>query len=219
MIRVLLADDQRLVRAGFRMILKSEPDFEVVGEASDGYEAIAESAKLGPDVVLMDIRMPGLDGIEATRQITRNSGAHVLVLTTFDLDQYVYQSLRAGASAFLLKDAPESQLIAAIHVVAEGGSLFSPSVTRRLIEHFVQDPPASGQFTALGELTMREMDVLRLLARGLSNAEIAAELIVTEHTIKTHVASVLQKLQLRNRVQAVVFAYEAGIVRPGGLTS
>lgn len=216
MIRVLLADDQRLVRAGFRMILKSEPDIEVVGEAGDGSEAIALAAALTPDVVLMDIRMPGIDGIEATRRITRDSGTRVLVLTTFDLDQYVYESLRAGASAFLLKDTPESQLIAAIHVVAEGGSLFAPSVTRRLIEHFAQSPPPSTVPLALAELTARELDVLRLVARGLSNAEIAAELFVSEHTAKTHVASILQKLQLRNRVQAVVLAYESGIVRPSG---
>jgi DNA-binding NarL/FixJ family response regulator len=215
MIRVLLADDQRLVRAGFRMILKSEPDIEVVGEAGDGHEAIDQVARLSPDIVLMDIRMPGIDGIEATRQITRTSATRVIVLTTFDLDQYVYQSLRAGASAFLLKDAPESHLIAAIHVVAEGGSLFAPSVTRRLIEHFAQEPQINAEGHTLQDLTAREIDVLRLLARGLSNAEIADELTVSEHTTKTHVASILQKLQLRNRVQAVVFSYETGIVRPG----
>jgi DNA-binding NarL/FixJ family response regulator len=216
MIRVLLADDQSLVRAGFRMILKAEPDIDVIGEAGDGHEAVTQADALKPDVVLMDIRMPGLNGIEATRQITtRNSGTRVLVLTTFDLDEYVYESLRAGASAFLLKDAKEQQLVAAIRVVADGGSLFAPSVTRRLIEKFAEPartPTASAQ---LDHLTAREREVLRLVARGLSNAEIATQLVVTEHTTKTHVASVLQKLNLRNRVQAVVLAYESGIIHPG----
>lgn len=214
MIRVLLADDQSLVRAGFRMILKSEPGIEVVGEAGDGGEAVARAKRFLPDVVLMDIRMPGVDGIEATRQITASGdGPRVLVLTTFDGDEFVYSALRAGASAFLLKDAPEDQLVAAIRVVAEGGSLFAPSVTRRLIERFTADaaPAAPG----LDELTERELEVLRLLARGLSNAEISSELVVSEHTTKTHVAKVLQKLGLRNRVQAVVLAYEAGLVQPG----
>ena len=215
MIRVLLADDQSLVRAGFRMILKAEPDLEVVGEAGDGREAVAKAERLAPDVVLMDIRMPALDGIEATRHITAAEKApRVLVVTTFDGDQYVYEALRAGASAFLLKDAPESQLLAAIRVVADGGSLFAPSVTRRLIEQFARGADAVAP--ALGELTARELEVLRLIARGLSNAEIAAELVVSEHTTKTHVASILQKLDLRNRVQAVVLAYESGLVRPGG---
>jgi DNA-binding NarL/FixJ family response regulator len=215
-IRVLLVDDQGLVRAGFRMILSAEPDLEVVGEAGDGREAVTLAESLAPDVVLMDVRMPGLDGIEATRRITaRDDAPRVLVLTTFDLDEYVYASLRAGASAFLLKDAPEQQLLAAIRVVADGGSLFAPSVTRRLIEKFV-DQPEPGDAPSLGELTGRELEVLRLMARGLSNAEIAAELVVSEHTTKTHVASVLQKLELRNRVQAVVLAYESGLVRPGG---
>ncbi|HEX4734780.1 MAG TPA: response regulator transcription factor [Thermoleophilaceae bacterium] len=214
MIRVLLADDQGLVRAGFRMILTSEADLEVVGEAGDGGEAERLAASSHPDVVLMDVRMPGVDGIEATRRIT--AGEHpprVIVLTTFDRDEYVYEALRAGASAFLLKDAPEHQLLAAIRVVADGGSLFAPSVTRRLIERFAEaarQPEAPG----LDELTVRELEVLRLVARGLSNAEIADELVVSEHTTKTHVASLLQKLGLRNRVQAVVFAYEAGVVRP-----
>jgi DNA-binding NarL/FixJ family response regulator len=215
MIRVLLADDQSLVRAGFRMILKAEPDLEVVGEAADGGEAVARAAELAPDVVLMDIRMPVLDGIEATRRITAGDGAaRVIVLTTFDLDEYVYESLRAGASAFLLKDAREHQLVAAIRVVADGGSLFAPSVTRRLIEKFAETAPAATD-ARLDELTARELEVLRLVARGLSNAEIAAELVVSEHTTKTHVASLLQKLDLRNRVQAVVLAYETGLVRPG----
>jgi DNA-binding NarL/FixJ family response regulator len=215
MIRVLLADDERLVRAGFRMILKAEPDLEVVGEAGDGREAIAKADRLAPEVVLMDIRMPGLDGIQATQQITaREAAPRVLVVTTFDRDEYVYEALRAGASAFLLKDAPEHQLLAAIRVVADGGSLFAPSITRRLIEQFAAHATTTA-VPALEELTARELDVLRLIARGLSNAEIATELVVTEHTTKTHVASILQKLQLRNRVQAVVLAYESGLVRPG----
>jgi DNA-binding NarL/FixJ family response regulator len=215
MIRVLLADDQGLVRAGFRMILRAEPDIDVVGEAADGREAIERTRELKPDVVLMDIRMPGLDGIEATRRVTGlEHPARVLVVTTFDLDEYVYESLRAGASAFLLKDAPEQQLVAAVRVVADGGSLFSPSVTRRLIEEFAR--AASPSAPALAELTAREQEVLHLIARGRSNGEIAAELVVSEHTAKTHVASILQKLRLRNRVQAVVFAYENGLVRPGG---
>jgi len=214
MIRVLLADDQGLVRAGFRMILRAEPDIAVVGEAADGREAVEQARELAPDVVLMDIRMPDLDGIEATRRVTAlDPPARVLVLTTFDLDEYVYESLRAGASAFLLKDAPEQQLVAAVRVVADGGSLFSPSVTRRLIEQFAR--AASPAAAALADLTPREQEVLRLVARGHSNADIAAELVVSEHTAKTHVASILQKLDLRNRVQAVVFAYETGLVRPG----
>jgi DNA-binding NarL/FixJ family response regulator len=214
MIRVLLADDQSLVRAGFRMILRAEPDMDVVGEAGDGHEAVENARELKPDVVLMDIRMPGLDGIEATRRVTElDQPPRVLVLTTFDLDEYVFESLRAGASAFLLKDAPEQQLLAAVRVVADGGSLFSPSVTRRLIEQFAR--PTSPAPPSLDELTSREREVLRLVARGHSNAEIAAELVVSEHTAKTHVASILQKLDLRNRVQAVVLAYETGLVRPG----
>jgi DNA-binding NarL/FixJ family response regulator len=216
MIRVLLADDQSLVRAGFRMILKGEPDMEVVGEAGDGREAAGRAERLAPDVVLMDVRMPEVDGIEATRRILARDGApRVVVLTTFDHDEYVYAALQAGASAFLLKDAPEQQLLAAIRVVADGGSLFAPSVTRRLIEHFASGPAAPGDHPGLAELSPRELEVLRLMARGLSNAEIADELVVSEHTAKTHVAKVLQKLDLRNRVQAVVLAYEAGLVRPG----
>jgi DNA-binding NarL/FixJ family response regulator len=217
MIRVLLADDQALVRSGFRMILRAEPDIEVAGEAGGGLQAVELSERLRPDVILMDIRMPDIDGIEATRRIvgrTRDDGPAILVLTTFDLDAYVYEALRAGASGFLLKDAPESQLVAGIHIVADGGSLFAPAVTRRLIERFATtsqpDPPPS-----LSELTRRETEVLGLVAQGLSNAEIAAQLVVSQHTVKTHVAKVLSKLDLRDRVQAVVAAYDAGLVKPG----
>jgi len=214
-IRVLLADDQALVRAGFRMILKAEPGIEVVGESADGREAVELAGSLGPDVVLMDIRMPELDGIEATRRIVDGDEApRVLVLTTFDLDEYVYEALRAGASGFLLKDAPEEQLVAGIRVVAGGGSLFAPAVTRRLIERFAGAKPAPTP-AAFDDLTPRELEVLRLVARGLSNAEIAETLVVSEHTVKTHVARILSKLDLRDRVQAVVLAYEAGIVKPG----
>jgi DNA-binding NarL/FixJ family response regulator len=213
-IRVLLADDQKLVRGGFRMILSAEVEIEVVGEAADGEEAIALARELRPDVVLMDVRMPNIDGIEATRRIVNGADGtpRVLVLTTFDLDEYVYEALRAGASGFLLKDAPEEQLVAGIRIVADGGSLFAPAVTRRLIERFAgaapKEPPP-----ALAELTPRELEVLRLLARGLSNAEIASELVLSEHTAKTHVAHILGKLDLRDRVQAVVLAYNSGIVR------
>ncbi len=215
-IRVLLADDQNLVRGGFRMILGAEPEVEVVGEAADGAEAVALARDLRPDVVLMDVRMPNVDGIEATRRIVDGAeeSPRVLVLTTFDLDEYVYEALRAGASGFLLKDAPEEQLVAGIRIVAAGGSLFAPAVTRRLIERFAatssRKPPP-----AFDDLTARELEVLRLVARGLSNAEIARELVVSEHTVKTHVAHILGKLDLRDRVQAVVLAYESGIVRAG----
>jgi len=212
-IRVLLADDQSLVRAGFRMILKAEPGVEVVGEASDGSEAVALAQALAPDVVLMDVRMPGMDGIEATRRVVDGDVApRVLVLTTFDLDEYVYEALRAGASGFLLKDAPEEQLVAGIHIVAGGGSLFAPTVTRRLIERFAGSRP-SALPPSLEELTPRELEVLRLVARGLSNAEIATTLVLSEHTVKTHVAHILRKLDLRDRVQAVVVAYETGIAQ------
>ncbi|HEX4747707.1 MAG TPA: response regulator transcription factor [Gaiellaceae bacterium] len=210
MIRVLLADDQALVRAGFRMILKGENGIEVVGEAGDGREATRLATELEPDVVLMDVRMPTMDGIEATRSIvTGEEAPRVLVLTTFDLDEYVYEALRAGASGFLLKDAPEEQLVAGIRIVAAGGSLFAPTVTRRLIERFAGARAATRP--SLNELTPRELEVLRLVARGLSNAEIAATLVVSEHTVKTHVAHVLRKLDLRDRVQAVVLAYESGV--------
>jgi DNA-binding NarL/FixJ family response regulator len=211
--RVVLADDQPLVRTGLRMILAAEPDIEVVGEAADGAEAIALCAELRPDVVLMDVRMPDVDGIEATRAVTAfDDPPRVLVLTTFDLDEVVYDALRAGASGFLLKDAREDRLTTAIRVVAEGGSLFAPSVTRRLIEEFARRPASLAP--ELASLTERENDVLRLIARGLSNAEIAAALFVTENTVKTHVARVLMKLGVRDRVQAVVIAYESGLVRP-----
>lgn len=215
MIRVVLADDQPLVRTGLRMILSAEPDLDVVGEASDGREAVELSTSLHPDVVLMDVRMPNLDGIEATRAITAaDDPPRVLVLTTFDLDEIVYDALRAGASGFLLKDAPEERLTTAIRVVADGGSLFAPTVTRRLIAEFskrrTDDAPD------LAGLTEREVEVLRLMARGLSNTEIGAELYVTENTVKTHVARILTKLGVRDRVQAVVAAYESGLVRPAG---
>jgi DNA-binding NarL/FixJ family response regulator len=213
-IKVLLVDDQSLVRAGFRMILSAEDDLEVVGEATDGLEVVELVTRLQPDVVLMDIRMPGLDGIEATRRaLAARPEVRVVVLTTFDLDEYVYAALRAGASSFLLKDAKESQLLAAIRVVADGGSLFAPGITGRLIARFAERAP--GTAIELPPLTAREHEVLGLVARGLSNAEIAEKLVISEHTTKTHVASLLQKLGLRSRVQAVVLAYESGLVRPG----
>jgi DNA-binding NarL/FixJ family response regulator len=216
-IRILLADDERLVRAGFRMILKAEHDLEVVGEAADGLEAVEGATKLRPDVVLMDIRMPTLDGLQATRRILAGPDLRprVIVLTTFDLDEYVYEALRVGASGFLLKDAPEDQLVAAIRVAADGGSIFAPSVTRRLIEEFARRSSRREAPPGLAELTPRELEVLRLIVGGLSNHEIAAKLVVSEHTAKTHVAHILQKLNLRDRVQAVVLAYETELVVPG----
>jgi DNA-binding NarL/FixJ family response regulator len=218
-IRILIADDQALVRAGFRMILEAEEDLEVVAEATDGAEAVEMARRLRPEVALMDIRMPNLDGLEATRQITRDGEqqpTRVLMLTTFDLNEYVYEALRAGASGFLLKDVPAEQLVAGIRVVAGGEALLAPSITRRLIEEFARTVPAPTEPPAgLDELTARELEVLKLIARGLSNAEIAAELVVSDTTVKTHVARVLMKLGLRDRVQAVVLAYESGLVAPG----
>lgn len=216
-IRVLLADDQRLVRAGFRMILRAEPGIEVVGESQDGLQVVEAAKALRPDVVLMDVRMPNLDGIEATRRIVALSepAPRVLVLTTFDLDEYVYEALAAGASGFLLKDVPEEQLAAAIRVAADGGAIFSPTVTRRLIEELSQRAARKEPPKSLEELTPREVEVLTLVARGLSNAEIAETLVVSEHTAKTHVAHILSKLNLRDRVQAVVLAYETGLVERG----
>jgi DNA-binding NarL/FixJ family response regulator len=217
--RVLIADDQALVRAGFRMILDAEDDLEVVGEASDGAEAVKLARQLKPEVVLMDIRMPELDGIEATRRIAElatDPPTRVLMLTTFDLNEYVYEALRAGASGFLLKDVPPEQLAAGIRIVAQGEALLAPSITKRLIQEFARVTPATPQpQKGLDELTARELEVFKLVARGLSNAEIAAELIVSETTVKTHVARVLMKLGLRDRVQAVVLAYESGIAVPG----
>jgi DNA-binding NarL/FixJ family response regulator len=218
-IRVLIADDQALVRAGFRMILDAEEDIDVVGEASDGAEAVAQAKRLTPDVVLMDIRMPELDGIEATRQVVDADGeppTRVLMLTTFDLNEYVYEALRAGASGFLLKDVPPEELAAGIRVVARGDALLAPSITSRLIREFARAPAAGAPPRGFDELTAREVEVFKLVARGLSNAEIAAELIVSETTVKTHVARLLMKLGLRDRVQAVVLAYETGIAVPGG---
>jgi DNA-binding NarL/FixJ family response regulator len=213
-IRVVVADDQPLVRTGLRMVLSDAEDITIVGEAADGHEAIALARTERPDVVLMDVRMPGLDGIEATRVVTSvEDPPRVLVLTTFDLDEVVYDALRVGASGFLLKDAPEERLVTAIRVVAEGGSLFAPAVTRRLIEEFSRRPRTTTP-AAMETLTDREADVLRLVARGLSNSEIAAELFVSENTVKTHVARILMKLGLRDRVQAVVLAYETGLVQP-----
>ena len=213
-IRVVLADDERLVRVGFRMILRDEPDIEVVGEAADGREAVRTSSELHPDVVLMDIRMPNLNGIEATRLIVVGTDARVLVLTTFDHDEYVFDALAAGASGFLLKDAPEDELISAIRVVAHGGGLFAPSVTQRVIEQFARSRPAQ-QPPGLNDLTAREIQVLKLIAHAQSNAEIATTLFISEHTARTHVARILSKLNLNDRTQAAVLAYETGIVRPG----
>ena len=212
-IKVLIADDQALVRTGFRKILESEPDLEVVGEAGDGGEAVEAALLLRPDVVLMDIRMPRLDGLEATRLLAGKT--RVLVLTTFDLNEYVYEALRAGASGFLLKDAPADQLVTAIRVIAAGEALIAPSITRRLIEEFARRPPVATQPAELESLTARELDVLRHVARGLSNAEIASELYVGDATVKTHVSRILRKLSLRDRVQAVVVAYESGLLQPG----
>ena len=218
-IRVLIADDQALVRAGFRMIVDAQADMQVVGEAGDGIEAIEMTRRLLPHVVLMDIRMPNLDGIEATRRITELQAANpprVVILTTYDLDEYVFEALASGASGFLLKDVPPEDLVRGVRVAAAGEALLAPSVTRRLVEEFARRPPAgSAAATRLDVLTEREVGVLRLVARGMSNVEIAGTLFVGESTVKTHVGHILEKLGLRDRVQAVIVAYEAGLVRPG----
>jgi DNA-binding NarL/FixJ family response regulator len=216
-IRTVLADDQALVRGGFRMILDAREDIEVVGEAGDGFEAVALVERLRPDVVLMDVRMPNLDGLEATRRIVASgSPTRVVILTTYDVDDFVYAALRAGASGFMLKDVRPAELVEAIRVVARGDALLAPSVTRRLLDRFADTLPAPGAAARpdLGELTERAVEVLRLVALALSNAEIAERLVVTEATVKTHVSSVLRKLGLRDRVQAVVLAYDVGLVRP-----
>ena len=216
-VRVLLADDEQLVRAGFRLILGAEPDFEVVGEAGTGAEAVRLATKLDPDVVLMDIQMPEMDGLEATRQIAalrRTDSSRVLVLTTFEVDEYVYEALRAGASGFLLKRTPADDLVAAIRVVAAGDALLSPSVTRRLIDQFAHRPAPRADAGALERITEREREVLTLVARGLSNAEIADELVLSEGTVKTHVKHIFGKLDLRDRAHAVIFAYDVGLVEP-----
>ncbi|WP_049577612.1 response regulator [Streptomyces sp. SBT349] len=216
-IRVLIVDDQMMVREGFSVLLNAQPDIEVAGEAVDGHEAVSRSAELGPDVVLMDIRMPGLNGIDATRAIlAADPGTKVLVLTTFDLDEYVYQALRAGASGFLLKDASARQLAEGVRVVAAGEALLAPTVTKRLIAEFARfgEGPKAPARERVGDLTERETEVLALIAQGLSNAEIAARLVVAESTIKTHVSRILVKLDLRDRTQAAIFAYEARLVVP-----
>lgn len=217
MIRVLLADDQALVRGGFRAILEAQPDIEVVAEAGDGAEAVAQAIRFRPDVVLLDIRMPQMDGIEATRRVLEATDkCRVLIVTTFDIDDYVYAALKEGASGFLLKTVPPNQLVSAIRDIVSGDVLLAPEITRRLIEQFVRQPrPGDDGAEFLNALTPRELDVLRLVARGMSNAEIAAHLIVSEATAKTHVGRILAKLGARDRVQAVVLAYESGFVRPG----
>jgi DNA-binding NarL/FixJ family response regulator len=220
MIKVLLVDDQAMVREGFGALLSAQPDMVVVGSAADGAEAVSAARRHDPDVVLMDIRMPTMDGLSATRQMLDTApGAHrprVLMLTTFDLDEYVFEALRAGASGFLLKDAPSADLVHAVRVVAAGEALLAPSVTRRLIEDYAtRGKSARSRPAVLNTLTPRETDVLRLIARGLSNQEIAAQLVLAEQTVKTHVSRVLTKLDLRDRAQAVVFAYESGLVTPG----
>lgn len=227
---VLLADDQELMRLAFRMVIESQPDLTVVGEASTGIDAIGQTSALKPDVVLMDVRMPELDGVEATRRIVDSgNSARVIILTTFDLDEYVYAGLRAGASGFLLKDAQPAELLAAIRAVAGGDAVVAPSITRRLLDHYAHRLPAPGQDEdeqdgrtdpdqpeQLATLTARELEVLLLVARGLSNAEIAEQLVLSEATVKSHVGRILAKLELRDRVQIVVFAYESGLVRRGG---
>ncbi|MGP9021858.1 response regulator [Streptomyces sp. BR1] len=217
-IRVLIADDQMMVRQGFTVLLNAEPDIEVVGQAVDGLDAVAKVAELAPDVVLMDIRMPGVGGIEATGRVTAESSVKVLILTTFDLDEYVYDALRAGASGFLLKDASAAELAQAVRVVAAGDALLAPNITKRLIAEFSRTTagPRAPLKDRVGALTERETEVLSLIAQGLSNAEIAARLLVAEQTVKTHVSRMLVKLNLRDRTQAAVFAYETGLVRPTG---
>jgi DNA-binding NarL/FixJ family response regulator len=220
-IGVLLVDDQALVRTGFRMIINTEPDLQVVGEAEDGRQAITQTHRLQPDVVLMDVRMPELDGVQATRQLAGPGVPHptkVIILTTFDLDEYVVEALRAGASGFLLKDASATTLVEAIRVVARGEALLAPTVTRRLLDRFAPRLPAVDPLVThnLATLTERELEILKLIARGLSNQEIATRLFLAETTVKTHVSNLLAKLQLRDRIQAVVLAYDTGIVRPGG---
>jgi DNA-binding NarL/FixJ family response regulator len=222
MTSILIVDDQALVRVGLRKILESEAEMNVVGEAVDGEDAVSAARRLHPDVVLMDIRMPVLDGIEATRRIVRaQPTAHVLMLTTFGLDNYVFDALRAGASGFMLKDAPPEEIAAAVRIVASGEALIAPSVTRAVIEEFAKQPIVAqpSRPPALAELTPREQEVLDLLARGLSNAEVCTQLVISEATTKTHVARILQKLGLRDRVQAVIYAYETGIVAPGAAAS
>jgi DNA-binding NarL/FixJ family response regulator len=216
-IRVLIADDQELVRAGFGAILDKQPDIEVVGEAADGAAAVTMTERVHPDVVLMDVRMPNVDGIEATRRLAAlGSDSRVLMLTTFDLDEHVYEAMRAGASGFLLKDVPREELASAVRTVARGDALLAPAITRRLVEDFVRRPPPTGaRNERFAELTTRELEVLTLIARGRSNSEIAGELYLSEATVKTHVTRVLQKLGVRDRVQAVIVAYEHGLIQPG----
>jgi len=217
MIRVVVADDQALVRGGFRLILQTQPDIEVVGEAADGREAVARTREQRPDVVLMDIRMPGMDGLEATRRLmTTQNPPRVLMLTTFDLDEYVYDALRAGASGFLLKDVRPEQLADAVRAVAAGDTLLAPAITRRLVEQYLRRPPPGARTPlGLGELTDRELDVLRLVARGKSNQQIADTLFLGESTVKTHLTHLFTKLGLHDRAQAVVLAYESGLIQPG----
>jgi DNA-binding NarL/FixJ family response regulator len=216
-ITILVVDDEALLRGAFRTMLETEDDLEVVGEAADGREAIEQARLRKPDVALMDVRMPGMDGMEATRRLLEHgSGPRVLILTTFDLDEYVYEAMKAGASGFMLKNSPPDQLAAAVRTVAAGEALLAPTVTRRLIEEFVRRPRVdSGEAPEVAELTERELEVLKLIAQGLSNAEIAERLIVSEATVRTHVNRVLTKLGLRDRTQAAVLAYEAGLVQPG----
>ncbi len=214
-VTVVIADDQAMVRAGFRRLLEAEPDIDVVGEAGNGADAVDQVTRTRPHVALLDIRMPTMDGIEATRRIVASTETRVVILTTFDLDEYVYDALRAGAAGFLLKDAPPEQMIDAVHAVARGDALIAPSITKRLLAEFVRRPEPADAAPQLALLTDRERDVLLRLGRGLSNAEIASELYLGEATIKTHVGNVLAKLGLRDRVQAVVFAYEHGLIRPG----